>query len=161
MEPVAFVDRLSGMRTIAGIAVILTGLALGGCGTDSQASSQASEPVPVGVTDDEVSTAIAAARERLGEATLTSATVERGRNGVEQSNTGSNCESETVLQVRLFGTFPDVVVTGLPGESDPNVTFVDLTVDAETGETCLVSVGTGAATPDSGATRLLVDEINA
>jgi hypothetical protein len=143
------------MKNLMGPVALAAVLALGGCGSDAQASD------PGKVSDQDVETAVRAARQRVGgsEARLTSASVAVASNEVESSNTGSDCTSDQTLAVRLLGTFPDVAIGGTPGVTDTEVTVMDLVVDRETGDTCLVSVNTGDARLSDGATPLLVEDI--
>ncbi len=65
---------------------------------------------------------------------------------VTNSNTGHTCDSGTIIAVRLVGAF-DTVTTGTStgaGTSSPDTTVreIDLSVDATTGLTCLISVRT-------------------
>lgn len=67
------------------------------------------------------------------------------------SNTGHTCESGDIISVRLVGAF-NTVTTGPsahPGAPTPDTTVreLDLSVDATTGETCLIGVRTEPAPP--------------
>ncbi len=67
------------------------------------------------------------------------------------SNTGHTCDSGTIIAVRLVGAF-DTVTTGGPtgpGTPVPDTTVreIDLSVDATSGLTCLISVRTQPAAP--------------
>lgn len=75
---------------------------------------------------------------------------------ITDSNTGNQCDSGTVVVIKLIGTY-DTIGVGLPpyGLPDPGpVTAVDATADLASGEICLVSVQVGPVTPDPGATIL-------
>lgn len=68
---------------------------------------------------------------------------------VTDSNTGHTCESGAIIAVRLLGAF-DTVIAGTPtstGTASPDTTVreIDLSVDATTGLTCLISVRTEPA----------------
>ena len=93
------------------------------------------------------------------QATLTSATVVLNSGTVTRSNTGHPCTSGHLLQVKLIGDFPHIVTTGdvVPGASpQPDFTgrAVLLTLDAGSGEVCLIGVQVGTPTPEPGATVL-------
>lgn len=77
---------------------------------------------------------------------------------VTDSNTGHTCESGGIISVRLLGAF-DTLTTGTsvgPGMSAPDTTVreLDLSVDATTGETCLIGVRTEPAAPEPDDTIL-------
>jgi len=71
---------------------------------------------------------------------------------VTQSNTGHECTSGTILRVTLFGSFA-IVTSGTPGRALP-VHAVDLVVDPNGGQLCLLSVTAGRAAADPKATVL-------
>jgi hypothetical protein len=78
---------------------------------------------------------------------------------VTDSNTGHTCESGKVISVQLVGDFDTVVsgttpTVGTSGSPDPTVREVDLSVDATTGLTCLVSVRIETVSPSPGASIL-------
>ncbi len=76
---------------------------------------------------------------------------------VSDSNTGHTCQSGDIIAVQLVGAF-DTVTTGTttgPGtSSDFTVREIDLSVDATTGLTCLISVRTEPVSPGPGAVVL-------
>lgn len=95
-------------------------------------------------------------------AILTSATVTVSYGTVFDSNLGHPCTSGRLLHIKLIGDFPHIV-TGVhpkqPGAPTPDFTVhaVLLTVDAETGRACLLSVQTGEVAPASGAESLPIN----
>ncbi len=77
---------------------------------------------------------------------------------VSDSNTGHTCQSGHIIAVQLVGAF-DTGTTGTPagpGTSSPDtaVREIDLSVDATTGLTCLISVRTDPVPPGAGAAIL-------
>lgn len=79
---------------------------------------------------------------------------------VDQPNVGE-CTSGELLQLTLFGSYPDIVTSGGPpgGDgTDGTVTRVLLTADAQTEEVCLLGVGTGSVGPDEGYTLIWAAE---
>lgn len=76
---------------------------------------------------------------------------------VSDSNTGHTCQSGDIIAVQLVGAF-DTVTTGTPTgpgtSSDFTVREIDLSVDATTGLTCLISVRTKPVPPGAGAAFL-------
>lgn len=72
---------------------------------------------------------------------------------VSDSNTGHNCESGDIISVQLVGAF-DTVTTGTTSSPDTTVREIDLSVDATTGLTCLISVRTEPVAPGPGAVVL-------
>lgn len=89
---------------------------------------------------------------------IRSVTADVGPGTVTDSNTGHTCESGTIISVRLVGDF-DTVTAGpsvRPGESavDTKVREVDLSVDAATGDTCLIGVRTEPSPSEAGGTVL-------
>jgi hypothetical protein len=113
------------------------------------------------LTDREFNVAVAVARAEIAKysATVTSATATVGVGTVTDPNAGPACTSGTLLQIKLIGTFPTIVVggpsTGAPGSSnDYTVSAVLVTADPESGKPCLIGVRTGSTAPDPGATLL-------
>lgn len=87
---------------------------------------------------------------------VTSASATVAHKTITDSDTGTQCDSGTVVEIKLIGTY-DTIAVGLPpyGLPDPGpVTAVDATADLASSEICLVSVQVGPVTPDSGATIL-------
>ena len=87
-------------------------------------------------------------------ATVNRATVTISRGTVRQPDVGPPCTSGRLLHVTLVGTFPTIAVSGFfeqaDGGIDPGsvtVRAVLLTVDAESGHTCLLAVQTRAVRP--------------
>lgn len=72
---------------------------------------------------------------------------------VSDSNTGHTCESGDIISVQLVGAF-DTVTTGTTSSPDTTVREIDLSVDATTGLTCLISVRTEPVAPGPGAVVL-------
>jgi hypothetical protein len=77
---------------------------------------------------------------------------------VSDTNTGHTCQSGEIIAVQLVGAF-ETVVAGTPtstGTSSPDTTVreIDLSVDATTGLTCLISVRIEPVPPGAGATIL-------
>lgn len=154
-------------RTQFVAATVAVGVAAG-LGLSSILGSQ---PTPVTtpseVSSEEIAFATAAAREELAMqtergATVTSATFVAEAGTVLQSNTGDTCTSGRILVVRLIGTFPGIVTSGLVGvdgdeSPDSNVHAVTLTVDAVTGVTCRIGVETGEVAAAPNATALDVN----
>lgn len=108
-------------------------------------------------TDREFQAAVTAARaEAAKDATaVTRATATIGEGTVSNGNTGLSCLSGRLLHIRLIGSF-NIVYGGVPSESSTHaeVTTVQLTTDAATGETCEVMVQTAPAEPDTDAVLL-------
>ncbi|MGY2703746.1 hypothetical protein [Nocardioides sp. HB32] len=99
--------------------------------------------------------AVAAATDALGaDDTISRATATVQTGHVGASNTGHPCRSERRLEVALVGDFPHIVTTGTVAGGDTTVREVDLTVDPQSGETCVISVRTAAARPPAGAAVL-------
>lgn len=99
---------------------------------------------------------------RKESAVLISATVTVGYGKVFDSNIGYPCTSGRLLQIKLIGDFPHIVISPhpkQPGETtlDLNVHAVNLTADAKTGRPCLISVQTGEVAPASGAESLPIN----
>ena len=92
-------------------------------------------------------------------ATVTSATATVGSGTVADGNLSGVCNSGRLLSIKLIGTFPHIVTTGLAVSSasppqDFTVHAVLLTADAGSGRACLQSVQTGHPEPESGAVVL-------
>ena len=151
------------VRVIGGAA--LFSLALCGCGSSSEAqgstSSASRSKSRAGLTDQQYVAAVVLAQweARTDDAHVTSATATIGRGPIAESNLGYRCESDQVLNIRLIGTFPDVVTTGHPTEAQEDYTVhaVLLTADAESGRACLRGVQTGDVEPEPRATVLTID----
>jgi hypothetical protein len=84
--------------------------------------------------------------------TISSATATIGRGLISgtQSNTGQDCDSGLLVQVLVIGDFSDIPVSGFapdPGADgvagNGPTTAVELTVDGESGATCVVEARTG------------------
>lgn len=92
------------------------------------------------------------------QATVTSATAAVRPGTVQQPNLSGHCDSGRLLHLKLIGTFPTIVTDGhviRPGtHPDFTVRAVMLTADAESGEACLVGVGTGNQSPQPGSVVL-------
>lgn len=87
---------------------------------------------------------------------ISAVTASVGLGTVTDSNTGHTCESGKVISVQLVGDFDTVVSGHTPtvstsGSPDTTVREVDLSVDATTGLTCLVSVRIETVQPSHGA----------
>lgn len=87
-------------------------------------------------------------------------TVGYGR--VTDSNVGYPCMSGRLLNIKLIGDFPHIVVSpmaALLGTTPPDATVhADvLTADAKTGRVCQIGVQTGKVAPDPGAESLPFD----
>jgi hypothetical protein len=146
-------------------ACLLAAIAIGGCTSSatpvSDGDISSSAYAHGSLTDREFNVAVAVARAEIAKyaATVTSATATVGVGTVTDPNVGPPCTSGTLLQIKLIGTFPTIVVggpsTGAPGSSnDYTVTTVLVTADPESGKACLIGVRTDPATPDAGATLL-------
>jgi hypothetical protein len=155
------------MKTLVGViggATVLS-IAFSGCrGAPEAPRSRPSDPgskARAGLTDGQYAAAVALARQeiRKDDAHVTSATVAIHRNSIAEFNLGYRCESGQVLEIKLIGTFPHIVTTGHPTETQEDFTVhaVLLTADAESGRACLEGVQTGAVEPESGATALAID----
>jgi hypothetical protein len=110
-----------------------------------QISSQRAATISAG----ELAKAVALARQEIysQHATISSATVTAGSAKVLESNTGHPCKSGRVLNIKLIGSFPHIVTTGLvhrPDEppSDFTVRAMLITTDARSGLACLIGVQT-------------------
>lgn len=155
--------RPTGVKTVVGCGAVVIALVVGGCGaTTSPRVSDVSAEDSSALTDAEIALAADAARQEIAaeDATVTSASATARSGTVETSNTGSRCTSGRILDVRLIGTFPRIVTLGHPTEGssgadeDFTVRAVLLTVDASSGQTCLIGVRTGDVSPEAGATVL-------
>lgn len=90
---------------------------------------------------------------------ISAVTASVGLGTVTDSNTGNTCESGNIISVQLIGDFDTVVsgptpTVGTPGSPDTTVREVDLSVDATTGLTCLVSVRIETVPSSPGAETL-------
>ncbi len=94
-------------------------------------------------------------------ATVTSATVTVSAGKVIDSNVGEPCTSGRLLNIKLIGNFPHIVISPAvsPGTSprDTTITALLLTADAKTGRPCLVGVHIGKTAPEPGAVILSVN----
>ncbi len=152
------------MRTAAIGAVLLV---LTACQTTSPGSDHPDAQRPPSISDSDIVTAEAIARDVIADqdATVTSATVVSRAGTVRQSNTGHPCTSGRELRIKLIGDFPHTVTTGhtvKPGEPMPDITVraVLITADPATGLACLIGVQTaenGEPRPAPGATIISVD----
>jgi hypothetical protein len=94
---------------------------------------------------------------------VASATATRSAGTVTDSNTGHQCTSGAVLNIRLIGAFNIVhgfVPAGVDrsaGAPNDDVHGVLITADPDSGQMCLISVQTGQIQPDPGATVLFTD----
>jgi hypothetical protein len=131
-----------------------------GCAS-SHGQAQTGQPRSHGpLTDEQYHYALVVAQREAHRTarTITSATVTLGHGRVTDPNRGHKCLSGTELHVKLIGTF-NIGVGGPPvSTTSPSADYavhgVLITVDAATGEECLLSVQTGRVTPDRGATVL-------
>ena len=146
------------MRSRALIVAAALGLALTGCRANDDAG-----PVDTGtLTEKQYDTAVNVARHEVEnqDAEVTSATAVLKHNAGPDaaSNTGQKCTGDQVLKIRLIGTFPHAVTTGTPGGGSTTVTEMDIKADPDSGDACLIGVGTSAhPEPVSGATVLQLD----
>ncbi|HET7355534.1 MAG TPA: META domain-containing protein [Nocardioidaceae bacterium] len=115
------------------------------------------------LTAQEYAFAVALARKEIREddASVSSATVTVGRGTVTDSNLGHSCTSGRLLHIKLIGSFPRIVTSGLPQDpsspavpGDFTVHAVLLTADAESGRACLKGVQTGDVAPEPGSVPL-------
>jgi hypothetical protein len=112
----------------------------------------------------DLAVAAAAAQQTLTEsqeATVTGATVVKRLGKITQPNTGHPCTSGYELRIKLIGTFPRIVVSGmprLPGSPTPDDTVraVIITVDAVSGVPCEIAVQTGDPQPLGGGTAMVL-----
>jgi hypothetical protein len=131
----------------------------------SPTTAQPSPPRHSSLTAAERARAVALARQEAARerGTVTSASATVGRGIVTDSNIGSECLSGRLLHVKLIGSFPHIVVSGVltaPGDGQPlsnTVHALLLTADAVSGRPCLLSVQTGKVGPARGATVLDLD----
>jgi hypothetical protein len=91
---------------------------------------------------------------------VANATVTLRTGTVTDSNTGHQCLSRQLLDIKLVGDFPDIAVGGAghqPGIStvaDDRVHALLITADASTGLECLITVQTASPKSDPGAVVL-------
>lgn len=169
-------SRLAPLAVAAGVVVIAGVVTLGithsgpkETSASQPAGSSISAPIPStaaqtglhrALSKSEVALAVSSAKGFISRenASVTSATAITAQGTVSDSNTSGQCLSGRLLRIRLIGTFPKIVTTGLPLETgapqDFTVRAVDLTADATTGSVCLIAVQTGHVTPRPGATPL-------
>jgi len=148
---------------------LLAILSIGGCASSSSRATgdqRVSSPAPGhgSLTDHEFGVAVAVARAEADKdaSSITSATATVGKGTVTNPNDGPPCTSGTLLHIKLIGTFPTIVAappsTGaVSASNDYSVSAVLITADPESGKACLISVQTGATTPDPGATLLFTN----
>jgi hypothetical protein len=149
-------------------ACLLAAIAISGCAssatnrTSDASDISSSAPAHGSLTDAEFKVAVAVARAEVAKdaATITSATATIGAGTETETNVGPPCSSGTLLHIKLIGTFPHIVISGSPtddaaSEGDNYSVSAELvTADPVSGKACLLSVQTGAITPDPGATLL-------
>jgi hypothetical protein len=149
------------------LACLFAATAVGGCASStsqvlSDPSSASSAPGHGLLTDKQFNVAVAIARAEVAKyaATITSVTAAVGTGTETEANVGPPCTSGTLLHIKVIGTFPTIMVAPRPVSSAPtasndySVTAVLITADPISGKGCLLSVQTGAVTPDPGATVL-------
>lgn len=140
-------------RLSIGLKARLVALALvpllGAC---SPAGMPQSDPQATGasLSQDEITKAVVVAKQVIADqgATVSNASAIAVAGTTEESNTGSPCTSGRELQIKLIGTFPHAVTTGLGGPTespapDPTVRAMLITADATSGRACLIRVQTG------------------
>ena len=160
-------SRRRSRRRVRIVAASLVVAVVGGLGLTSILGQQPSVSPAGDISSEEIAFATTAALQELArqenrEATVTSATVVAKDGTVTASNTGSTCASGRILVVKLIGTFPGIVTSGLAdrdgaGSTDTDVHAVLVTVDAVSGATCLIGVQTGDVAPAPGSTALVLD----
>jgi hypothetical protein len=147
------------MRSRALIVVAALGLTVAGCSDNGR---DATRPDTGGLTQQQYAAAVNVARHEIEnqDAKVTSATVVVKHNAGTNapSNTGHKCTGDQVLRVRLIGTFPHATVGGRPGMNTGPVTEMDIKADPDSGDACLIGVGTSPhPAPVTGATVLQLD----
>jgi hypothetical protein len=147
------------MRSRALIVVAALGMALAACSIDSD---ERADPDTGELTQQQYDVAVNVARHEVEnqDAEVTSATVVLKHNAGPnaRSNTGNRCTGDQVLKIRLIGTFPHTVTTGTPGGGGATVTEMDIKADPDSGDACLIGVGTSPhPEPGTGATVLQLD----
>jgi hypothetical protein len=163
VQPSGVVTRPTGMRALlrcsTGVVVALPVFA--GCGSSSETATEPANSSRL--SDDELAMALTAAREeaKSEDAQITTATATAEVGTVSQPNTGYQCSSGRVLRIMLIGSFPHVVVAGLPTDprnaaqpADSEVHAMLLTADAATERVCEIGAQTGSVNPDRDATVL-------
>ncbi|MEZ0581216.1 hypothetical protein [Nocardioides sp. MH1] len=137
------------VRTSFVIAILLVVSTLAACSSDHTPDPSRSGAGTT-LSQDEIAKAEAVARRVIAEqgASVSSASVIGRQGKIESSNTGHVCASGRELLIRLIGTFPNTVTTGHlvpPGSPTPDFTVraMNITVDAESGQECLIGVQTG------------------
>jgi hypothetical protein len=151
-------------------ACLVAALAVGGCASSttplSDGDISSSANAHGSLTDHEFNVAVAIARaqaDKGGATAGTTATATVGVGTVTDANVGPACTSGTLLHIKLTGTFTHIVTTGSPTDdassegTNYTVSAVLITADPASGKACLVSVQTGAVTPDPGATLLFTN----
>lgn len=141
-------------------------LCVAGCSSSESPLTAAESPERAHgtLTREEVAKALAVARGLVEDqgASVSNASAIARPGTLEELNNGDPCRSGRVLKIRLVGTFPRTVTSGhvvTAGDPAPDFTVraVDLTVDAESGRTCLIVVRTdecGEVKPLRDATTL-------
>ena len=157
------------MRAASIGACLVAAIAIGGCARSAKTAASdggggsSSSPAHGPLTDHEFNVAVAIARaqaDKAGATAGTTATATVGVGTVTDANVGPACTSGTLLHIKLIGTFTHIVTTGSPTDDASSegtaysVSAVLITADPASGKACLVSVQTGAVTPDPGATLL-------
>ena len=153
--------------TVKAIGFVTLIFVLGGCASQSDnTSAPLVSPTPHSMntlTSQEYAFARTAAQSKIRseDAAVTSATVTVSSGKVIDSNIGEPCISGRLLDIKLIGSFPHIVISPVvyPGTSRPDatVTALLLTVDAKTGRPCLVGVHTGKTAPEPGAISLAIN----
>jgi hypothetical protein len=123
------------------VACLLLTFVIGGCASGAalpldDPTTSGSTPAHGSLTDAQFNVAIAVARAET------------------DPNAGPPCTSGTLLHIKLIGTFPTKVADLAGGEP---ISAELITADPKSGKTCLISVQTGATTPDAGATLLFTN----
>jgi len=96
---------------------------------------------------------------RRESAVVISATVTVSHGTVTDCDCGYPCMSGRLLNIKLIGNFPRIVISPVPpqqGTTPPDATVhaVILTADGKSGRACRISVQTGHVSPEPGAIPL-------
>jgi hypothetical protein len=151
------------MRTraliVAGLLAGVPGLGLAGCtGSGDHPRADTGR-----LTPGQYAAAVNLARHEIenqdAEVTRATAVIKHNAGPGAPSNTGVECTGDQVLRVRLIGTFPHITTGGTPGSRPGPVTELDIKADPDSGQACLIGVGTARhPQPDAGATVLQLDD---